>query len=161
MSPDRRAFFNSAKAHSSYVAAIRSCFGKDELGPAFTDELDRRVAWQLASVAGVHLTEQSDRVQDRLCSRSGVQSEHVQQLGRVAAQCRVYLSDAVQEVEIFRLCELLSLRNAGGELVPRQDRFYSSEGISAILLGLEQSLTTLPYSRTLSLIAFPSVWNRS
>ena len=70
-----------------------------------------------------------------------MQSEHIQQLGRVAAQRCVALADPVQEVEVFRLGKLLCFRNAGCEVVPGNNRFDGGEGITAALLGFKQSLT--------------------
>lgn len=69
-----------------------------------------------------------------------MQSEHVQHLGRVAAERRESPCDPIKEIEVLRLRELLCLGNAGGELLPRHNGFDCGKGIAAILFGLKQSL---------------------
>ncbi len=83
-----------------------------------------------------------------------MQFEHIENLRRVTAQGRVTLSDAVQEVEILRLGELLRFGNAGREVVPRDHGLDRDERIAAALLGLKQGLTDLPIETDLVVDCF-------
>jgi hypothetical protein len=67
-------------------------------------------------------------------------SEHIEEFRRVAAQCGVALADAVQEIEVLGLRELLGFGDALGEGVPGHDGLDGSERIAARLLCLDQRL---------------------
>jgi hypothetical protein len=73
-----------------------------------------------------------------------VRCEHIEKLRRVTAQSGIALSDAVQEVKILRLGELLRFGNAGREVVPRDHGLDRDERIAAALLGVKQGPTNLP-----------------
>ena len=56
----------------------------------------------------------------------------------------VALADAVQEIEVIGLCELLRLGDALGEGVPGHDGLDGGERIAARLLGVDQRLADAP-----------------
>jgi hypothetical protein len=66
--------------------------------------------------------------------------EYVQELRRVAAQRSVAFTDAMQKVEALRLRELLRLRDAGCEGIPRHYCLDGGERIAAALFGFQQGL---------------------
>jgi len=69
-----------------------------------------------------------------------MQGKRPQQLRRVPSNRRVALAYPVEEVEVFRLRELLRLCDACGKIFPGDDAFNRGEGIAAALLGFKQNL---------------------
>jgi hypothetical protein len=63
---------------------------------------------------------------------------------RVAAQGGVALADAVQEIEVIGLRELLRLGDALGESIPGHDGLDGGERVAARLLGVDQRLADAP-----------------
>jgi hypothetical protein len=90
-----------------------------------------------AGVVGVHPANRLDGIEHVFRCRCCPQFQDGEEFRRVAAQRGVTLADAVQEVEVFRLRELLRLGHARGEGVPRDDGLDGGEWIGAGLLGNE------------------------
>jgi hypothetical protein len=65
------------------------------------------VCGHLPRIIEVHLTQHIDRIEHALGKRSGMESEHIEELKRVALQGGAALTDAVQEVEVLRLSKFL------------------------------------------------------
>ena len=72
------------------------------------------------------------------------QLERGEESRRVPAQRGVALANAVQEIEVIGLGELLCLGDALGESVPGHDGLDGGERIAARLLGVDQRLTYAP-----------------
>jgi hypothetical protein len=70
-----------------------------------------------------------------------MESKHIEELRCIAPQGGIALSDAVQEIEILRLSELLCFGDTRGEVVPRENGFDRCERIAAGLFGFKKRLT--------------------
>ncbi len=137
------------------VAPADAGVGHHQLFPSLLDEAGRRVGRHLAGVVGVHAAQHLNGVEHVLGSGRSPKLEHVEEFRRVAAQGGVVFADAVQEVEVIWLSELLRLGDALGEGVPGHNSFDSGEQVAARLLGVDQRLADAPYKRTLALMALP------
>ena len=122
------------------VAPVNAGVGHHQLLPARFDELGWRVGGHLAGVVVVHAAQHLDGVKHVFGGRRGPQLEHCKEFRCVAAQRGVALADAVQEIEVLGLRELLRLGDALGEGIPGHDGLDGSEWIAARLLGLDQRL---------------------
>ena len=126
------------------VAPVDALVSQNQPGPARLDERGRRVGRHLAGVVGIHAAQHVDGTQHALGGRRRPQCQNLQELRRITAQRGIALANAVQEIELRRLRELLRFPDAGGERIPRKDRFDGRKGIGAALFGFEQCLADAP-----------------
>lgn len=112
------------------VAPVDAGVGHHQLFPAFLDESGRRIGRHLAGVVAVHAAQHLDGIKYVLGGGRCPQLEHGKKFRRVAAQGGVTLADAVQEVEVLGLSELLRLGDALGEGIPGHDRLDGGERIA-------------------------------
>nr|QIQ10640.1 hypothetical protein HKOLGJPJ_00041 [uncultured bacterium] len=113
------------------IAPVDSGVGHHQLLPARLDEAGRRIGGHFAGVVGVHAAQYLDCLQHVLGGGCGPQLENVKEIRRVAAQGGIALADAVQEIKVIGLGELLRLGNALGEGIPGQDGLDGGERVAA------------------------------
>ncbi len=126
------------------VAPVYTGIGYHQFLPARLDEAGRRIGGYLAGVVGVHAAQHLNGVENVLGSGRGSQLEHVEEFRRVAAQGGVTLADAVQEIEVIGLHELLRLGDAHSKRIPRHDGLDGGEWVAARLFGVDQRLADAP-----------------
>ncbi len=91
-------------------------------------------------VFALHDTQHLNGVKYVLGGGRGPPLEHGEEFRHVAVQRGVALTDAVQEIEVLGLLELLHLGNALGEGIPGDDGLDGGEWIASSLPGLDQHL---------------------
>ena len=126
------------------VTSVDAGVGHDQLLPARFDEIGRGIGGHLAGVVGVHVAQHRDGVEHVLGGGRCPQLEHGKEFRCVAAQGGVALADAVKEIEVIGLRELLRLGDAFGEGIPGHDGLNGGERVAARLLRVDQCLANAP-----------------